>query len=151
MAGRPSTFTQETADAICTRLAEGESLRKICADDEMPDQTTVYRWLRAEENEPFRQQYARAREDQADFYAEQIIEISDEDPATSVESGRGEDAPDVVRVDGAAVAHQRLRVDARKWYASKLAPKKYGDKIEVAGDEDRPLAVRVLRFGDAAA
>lgn len=137
--GRPSTFSQETADAICERLAEGESLRAICEADDMPSRETVRRWLR--ENEPFCAQYARAREEQADHFAEEIVVIADEDPVTVFEkAGRGDDAPDIERVDSAAVAHQRLRIDARKWFASKLAPKKYGDKLELAGDKDRPLA-----------
>lgn len=138
---RPSSFTQETADAICLRLANGESLRKICADEEMPDKSTVSRWLGQKDLQPFRDQYARAREEQADFYAEQVVEIADEDPATALESSRNEDDPEVIRVDGAAVQHQRLRVDARKWYASKLAPKKYGDRVtaEHTGPDGAPL------------
>lgn len=106
--GRPSKFTQELADKICERIANGESLRSICADKGMPDKATVHRWC-AESSE-FCDQYAHAREGQAEFYADEIIEISD--TATS---------------DDVAVA--RLRVDARKWYAAKLAPKKYGDKL----------------------
>ena len=106
----------------------------------MPDKSTVFRWL---ENDPkFRDQYARAREQQADHYAEEVVDIADEDPATVFSTeGRGENAADIERVDGAAVAHQRLRVDARKWYASKLAPKKYGDRTlaELTGKDGNPL------------
>lgn len=131
--GRPSSFTQEIADAICRRLAGGESLRKICADDGLPDARTVYRWI--EENEPFRQQYARAREIQADVLAEEVVDIADEHPATVIKprGGGDEGGGETIVIDSAAVAHQRLRVDARKWFASKLAPKKYGDKLEHSG------------------
>lgn len=103
--GRPSEYTPEVASAICDKIAEGESLRAICAADDMPDRTTVRRWL--SQNEDFRLQYAHAREEQADFYADEIVDIADE-------------------AEDAQIA--RLRVDARKWKASKLAPKKYGDR-----------------------
>lgn len=135
--GRPSDFTPEIANEICERLAKGESLRKICSperDDFMPGQTTVYRWLN--DNEEFRKQYAHARERQADFYAEEIIEIADQ--------------PNVrTTADGETVAsdpqRDRLRVDARKWLAGKLAPKKYGDKIAHVGggDDDDPIKTKL--------
>ncbi|WP_418220670.1 hypothetical protein [Burkholderia cepacia] len=57
--GRPTTFSQDTADLICERLAEGESLRSICHDDGMPAQSTVFRWLGLHES--FSKQYARER------------------------------------------------------------------------------------------
>jgi hypothetical protein len=128
---RPSEFSDETAYEICSRLAQGESLNRICKSDDMPGLSTVYRWLDARTE--FRERYARAREDQADTLADEILDISDESPATAIEHGEGE----VIKVDGAAVAHQRLRVDTRKWIASKLKPKKYGDKqsTEISGPE----------------
>lgn len=115
----------------------------------MPQKRTVLKWL--EEREDFRTQYARAREEQADHLAEEIVEIADEDPALAFAAERrdGGEEVEVARVDSAAVAHQRLRIDARKWFASKVAPKKYGDKLELAGDKDRPLTVEVVRFSGA--
>lgn len=121
--GRPSTFAQETADTICKRIAEGESLRAICAGEKMPSKFAVLKWLAARPE--FATQYARAREEQADFYAEQIVAIADEVEVQA--TYQGEDVK--LSVDSAAVARNRLRVDARKWVASKLAPKKYGDKV----------------------
>jgi len=109
--GRPSEFDQEIANEICDRIAAGESVRKICKSDGMPAQSTIYKWLN--DIDGFSEQYARARESQAEMYAEDIIGIAD---ASSEEAG--------------AVAKARLRVDARKWYASKVAPKKYGDRIQ---------------------
>lgn len=151
--GRPSKFAQALAEKICERLSDGESLRTICKSDGMPSKTTVMRWLADEELSAFRDQYARAREAQADRYAEEVIEIADEDCAFVKRgsiSGDESDAAEVeVAFDSAAVARNRLRVDARKWYASKLAPKKYGDKIqqEVSGPDGEPLVVEVVRFG----
>ena len=94
----------------------------------MPSTSVVYRWLSDDEHKEFRDNYAQAREQQADLLADEIIEIADDS------SG------DVIEVNGKVVmdhefaARSRLRVDARKWKASKLAPKKYGDKIELGGE-----------------
>jgi hypothetical protein len=72
----------------------------------------VFRWLANEDNAEFRDQYARAREAQADKYADELVDIADE--------GKSEDANII-----------RLRMDARKWAASKLAPKKYGERLDL--------------------
>lgn len=146
--GRKSSFTQEIADAICSRIADGQSLRTICADEGMPDKATVMRWLEKEDAQPFRDQYARARDAQADHYAEEIIDIADEE-VTMVKRSKhngGEDDDGLeqeVVFDPTAVARNRLRVDARKWYASKLAPKKYGDKVqtELTGLDGGPIMI----------
>jgi hypothetical protein len=109
--GRHSEFSAEIADLICERIADGESLRAICGDPEMPGKATVFRWLA--ENATFRDQYARAREAQADGEVDEIVDIAD-----------GEDGDGDVQRD-------RLRVDARKWRAAKMAPKKYGDSSTI--------------------
>jgi hypothetical protein len=111
--GRPSEFTPELANLICERIADGESLRAICDADDMPDRSTVRRWL--SQQPEFRSQYAHAREEQADFYAEKIVD-------------------DAMASSDAAIG--RLRMDALKWAASKLAPKRYGDKVQLGGDPD---------------
>jgi hypothetical protein len=119
--GRPSSFTQDKADLICDLLARGKSLRHICSLEQMPDQTTVMRWLAT--NDTFRQQYARARELQAEFYADEIVVIAD-DASNDVSGELG-------LPNGVAVQRARLQIDTRKWIASKLLPKKYGDKVEM--------------------
>jgi hypothetical protein len=131
--GRPSSYTEAVGDLICERIANGESLRAICRDEEMPALSTVFRWLSLDAS--FSEQYARAREEQADTYADEIVAISDEE-ATTVKV----DDEDVrVVFDATAVARNRLRVDARKWVASKLKPKKYGERQVLAGDPEAPL------------
>lgn len=116
--GRPSDFTPEIANEICELISEGRSLRMICEGEGFPHRSTVQRWLAT--NEAFRAQYAHAREQQAEYYAEKIVD-------------------DALVATDAAIG--RLRMDALKWAASKLAPKKYGDKIaHVGGDEgDAPI------------
>ena len=117
-AGRPSEFSQEIVDAICERLSEGESLRSICRADDMPSKATVFRWLSSRPE--FSDQYARARETQADVIADEILSISDEEPDPQ---------------------KARVRIDARKWLAGKMRPKVYGDKVtNVHSDPDgKPL------------
>jgi hypothetical protein len=116
--GRPTIYTQAIADEICERLAHGETLRKMVLDDHMPPAGTIYRWL--DSNESFRDQYAQARVRQADYYAEMIID----------ESFGAHDA-----------SIGRLRMDALKWASSKIAPKKYGDKIELESNNNQNLTL----------
>lgn len=146
--GRPSDYSDDLADRICARIASGESLLTICKGDDMPARGTVMRWLAEDKHEGFCDKYVRAREAQADFYAEEIIAISDEE-CTYVKHGDGDELAEVeVAFDATAVARNRLRVDARKWYASKVAPKKYGDKLAVGGADDMsPLTVVVKKYG----
>lgn len=138
---RPSSFTSEMGDYICEQLANGKSLRGLCREDEtVPSQATMFRWLAS--NEAFREQYARAREAQADFLADEILAIADESERDTIETESGS------RPDAEWIARSRLRVDARKWLASKMAPKKYGDKLDVGvgGIEGAPaVQVNIVR------
>jgi hypothetical protein len=138
--GRPSSFTQDMADTICARIAEGESLREICKDDWMPDRVTIYRWLAA--NPEFCNHYTRAREDQADTLADEIIAIADEQPEVIAVVDKKTGALIEHKLDGAFLQWQKNRMDARKWTAMKLKPKKYGDRIVHAGDAENPLEVQ---------
>jgi hypothetical protein len=76
--------------------------------------------------------YTRAREDQADTLADEIQAISDEMPLETTDKDGN------TKFDSAYIQWMRLRVDSRKWIASKLKPRKYGDKIALGGDEDAP-------------
>ena len=128
--GRPSGYTPAIASAICEKLADGMSLRKLCAQPAMPSMTTVMRWLADETKQEFRLHYAHAREAQADLLAAEILEIADDSSGDIIIDNDGN-----TRLDREFVARARLRVDARKWLASKLAPKKYGDRIEHTGTD----------------
>jgi hypothetical protein len=75
--GRPSLFTTELGDEICNRIADGESLRAICEDAEMPHKATVFRWLSTEQHKDFRNQYIRARDVQADVIFDEMLDITD--------------------------------------------------------------------------
>lgn len=138
--GRPSDYTPEIAKVICARLADGQSLRAICADADMPHRSTVHDWVVA--NKEFADQYARAREVQADTLFDQCLEIADESKGDMTVD---EDGKEVVNQE--AIQRARLRVDTRKWMAGKLRPKAYGDRIEHAGDSSAPIVVEIVRFG----
>jgi hypothetical protein len=135
---RPSEYSEDIADLICERIADGKSLRAICLDDDMPSRATVFRWLAA--NKGFETKYAHAREEQADIHAEGIVDISDEIEVEATYKGEAV----VLELSAAAVARNRLRVDARKWYASKLAPKKFGDfkAVELTGANGGPVVIQ---------
>jgi hypothetical protein len=130
--GRPSSFTEDRAAEICARLVEGESLKSICRDEKMPDIKTVYLWMA--QNEIFLHQYTKAREDQADTLADEILAIAEESPMMTIANDDGVSQ----RLDPTGINRNRLRVDARKWVASKLKPKKYGDKVAIGGDDTAP-------------
>jgi hypothetical protein len=128
---RPTDYNQEIADKICEAIADGQSLRSVCSDDDMPNKATVFRWLGL--HKEFSDQYARAREEQAESLADEIVSIADSagNPLMVEDVPLLKDGEPVMYADASAVAHARLKVDARKWVASKLKPKKYGDKLDV--------------------
>ena len=129
---RPTIYSEELANDICSRIANGESLKGICAHDDMPDKATVYRWLAVDKE--FCDKYTRARDIQADYYADELISIADD-------FEKGIDDP-------TAVSRAKLQIETRKWIASKLKPKSYGDKItqELTGADGKDLLPPALKI-----
>jgi len=125
--GRPSSYSEEKTDKICELISTTTmSLDQICIlNDDFPDETTVRRWML--KNEEFYRQYARAKMKQADILAEECIKIAN--------SANYED-----------VAVARLKIDARKWLASKLLPKQYGDStlLEQKNEENAQLKIELM-------
>ncbi len=136
--GRPSRYTETLAAEICRRLAEGKSLRKICADDDMPGKSTVLGWLSDGEHRKFLEQYTCAREMQADALFDEALEIADNTSGDWTTTADGKKI-----LDHENVQRSRLRVDTRKWAAGKLAPKRYGDRVnmEHTGPGGGPIQV----------
>jgi hypothetical protein len=130
--GAPTTYNPHMASVICIRIAEGESLREIVRGGGMPDRSTVYDWLLR--HPEFADQYARAREEQADTLADEIIAIADESPEIDQIRDKEGNVVDL-KIDSGYVAYQKQRIEARKWTAMKLKPKKYGDRVAVEGVE----------------
>lgn len=151
MTGRPSSFTQAVGDRICARIAAGEALRTVCRDDDMPAASTVFGWLAGSDEalKPFMEQYARSRKIQADALVDELLEIADDgtndwmERRSEAEKGAGIGTGWVL--NGEHVQRSRLRVDTRKWFASKVYPKMYGDKVVVGGDADNPIVTKIVR------
>ena len=135
--GRPEIYTKKLADSICALLAKGESLRAVCRREGMPNRATVTNWL-ITDKEGFFSQYTRARDIGLDEMADELFDIADDSTRDTFVDDNGNE-----RTNSEVVARSRLRVDTRKWYLSKLAPKKYGDRItqEVVGEGGGPVKV----------
>lgn len=148
MVGRPSEYTQEIATRICAELAQGKSLRTVCRADDMPCVATVFNWIHA--YPAFLEQYTRAKEESADALSDEMLEIADDGTNDWMERLGEEDKPVGYVINGEHVQRSRLRIETRKWLASKLKPKRYGDKVDLAhtGGDGGPLVVQVLQFAD---
>lgn len=138
--GRPSSYSEEIAEKICAGIMAGYGLRKICSAEGFPHIATIFSWL-SKEDHPFHERYARARVVQAELLADDLIEMSDDDSKDV--SG------ELQMPNNVAVQRSKLKVDTRKWIASKLLPKKYGDKVqaEVSGKDGGPVQFVVTRAG----
>ena len=123
--GRPTSYTQELADVIVERLTE-EPMVKICAEEGMPDRKTVNRWMLA--NAEFASRCARAREIRAQDYVEETVAIADTPPE------RGPTGS----IDNGDVQDKKVRISARQWYAEKIDPKRFGQKVAIGGADDLP-------------
>jgi hypothetical protein len=125
--GRPTDYAPELAEKICLLIAEGESLRQIGMLEDMPDKATIMRWcIKYPE---FCEQYARAKEQQAEAFAEEIIDIADDARNDWIERENQRTGQTFIALNEEAIARSRVRIDARKWLMGKSKPKKYGDKM----------------------
>lgn len=128
--GRHSTYSEEIADEICRRLANGEFLRVICREEGMPHWNTVYDWK--DENPEFAGRIARAREIGFDAIAEDSMVLLEEKPErTGTQFGD--------KVDPGYVAWQKNRAEQRLKLLAKWAPKKYGEKVALTDGDGKPL------------
>ena len=115
-----TNYTPEIADLICQRMTEGESLRSICRDPGMPTEGTVRGWA-VRDHDGFGARYHAARQLLLEYWADQIVDIADQ----------GELDP----------RDRQVRCDTRKWLMSKLAPRRYGDRLLHAGDPEHPMRI----------
>jgi hypothetical protein len=115
--GRPTKYSNILADHICVLLMNGESLIKICKKEDMPTRETIYQWLLKYKD--FSDNYARARQIQADYYAELLVDES------------------LLATDKDSAAAARAKFQALSWYAGKIKPKKYGEYRNGLEDEDK--------------
>ena len=139
-AKRHVRYTDEIGAELCRRVVEGRLIDEVCTDSDMPDRTTVYRWLRDPQKASFASAYGHAREGFSDYAAGFALRTA--------EALAAEDDPSSGRV-----ASGRLLVDTLKWYASNLNPKQYADQrrqhLEVTGAGGGPLQLAAVTI-DAA-
>ncbi|MGG7578852.1 terminase small subunit protein [Rhizobium sp. Nf11,1] len=128
--GRPSKFSQALAEKICARIADRESLRSICRDEDMPSKSTVLSWLADEDKAAFRARYALAREIMADSFVDEMVEIADNSSDDWIEKKNAAGETTGWQENGEAIRRSQLRIATRQWVAEKLRPKKYGAKVE---------------------
>ena len=123
---RPPIYSEVLATAILDLMSVGHSVQEICKRDGMPTVDTVWRWRW---NVPgFSEAYDRARDQRAEIQALRVEELADEKPLTYV------DAQGIERIDPAWAQVQKLRIDTRKWIASRLVPR-FSDHITVDGEQ----------------
>lgn len=129
--GRVSTYTQEAADYICEQLSKGIPLAEICRGENMPAIRTVSGWKEAHED--FAAAFARAREDGFDQIAADCLAIADESENDTVSTENGD------RPNTEWISRSKLRVETRLKLLAKWDPKRYGERMQLAGDPDAPL------------
>jgi hypothetical protein len=112
-----SRYTPELADDILRHVSEGEPLRQVCRDKSVPE-STVRQWAR-DDRDGFAAKYEAARRMQVDAWADEIVLIANREDL---------DAND-----------KRVRIDTLKWLCSKLVPRRYGDRLLMAGDPENPI------------
>lgn len=122
---------EQIASKVFLGMQGGLSAFKACKAAGVPI-GTFSGWIDSDRS--LAERYTRAREELIEFVASETMQIADA-PVALTASGA---------TDTGAVQKQRLQVDTRKWLLSKLAPKKYGDKLELSGDPDRPVAIQKI-------
>jgi len=132
---RKSAESEKDKAAICQDVLSGMrgglSAYKACKAAGVPH-STFLKWV--SEDSLLRDSYAHAREDLIELWANEVLELSDQEVPKTGDGKR----------DWQAVQKHKLQVDSRKWLLSKLAPKKYGDRLELAGDKENPLQVQTI-------
>jgi hypothetical protein len=126
------TNSDEILSTIFDRISGGESVNTICSKPDMPSRASFFRWLK--DDESLLARYNIAIETRAYLFAEEIIQIADEEPPRTAKGS----------MDSAFVAWQKTRIDARKWIVSRMLPKVYGDKIDLTSKGDVFDPVRAI-------
>lgn len=125
-------------------MAKGKTLRSICRELEPldgPADSTVRQWV-MDDVDGFAAHYAKARDTGLDAMSEECFDIADDKQLDTITRKR-DDGTEFETINSEWIARSRLRVDTRKWYLSKLAPKRYGDKLttEISGPDGGPIKV----------
>ena len=127
-AGRPTTYTPEIGNEICERIAEGETLRSICADSHMPAKSTVLLWVVDQNHQEFSDQYMIAREAAGYNHADRTLDVVGKIEEGSLDPNAG-----------------RVMLTGLHWAAERMAPKKHSPRQEVTGAGGGPVAINEVR------
>jgi hypothetical protein len=126
------SFTIALASIICSRVAEGAFLTKLCKEPGIPPYRVISLWR--SQNERFALMLAQAEKDRAEYYHDQALESS------------------MLCTDKDMVPAMKLAVDTLKWAAERGDPNRYGSKVQVQGDDSRPIVIKIdtgiKRHGD---
>jgi terminase small subunit-like protein len=138
--GRPSTFSDELFDQICDRLANGEVLKAICRDEQMPDRSTVLRWIAADDGK--RRKYDAARRACVEFWSDEILEIATDGRNDTIVDRKGRRG-----CNHEWIARSRLRIETIWKLMRSISPERYGDKLpeaikarKIEADEQKQFA-----------
>ena len=133
-------------DYVCDELATssrglGNILKE--AKDKVPTYSQVMRWI--DEDEVLRDRYARAKEAQADFMADEMLDIAD-DGRNDWMKRQQANGESVDVLNNEVIQRSKIRIDTRKWLASKLKPKKYSEKLQTehSGPDGGPIAYKKI-------
>lgn len=147
--GRPTKYNKKLADRICQRICNGESLKRICEDDKMPSRNQVHLWLLQDDKKDFYYNYERSINVRAENMFDELTDIAD-DGSNDYMLKKNEDGSlgEVVKTEH--IQRSRLRTDVRKWYLSKIMPKKFGDKLDMTsgGEAIKSNVIVVQRFSE---
>jgi hypothetical protein len=141
--GRPTRYNKEQMDEILFRMSEGEPLRKICREPNMPAWRTIYDWL--EKDADLLNRFSRARDLGGDAIFEETLEIAD-NPNYGLKEVIGKDGSTITKED--MLGHRKLQVETRFKLLSKWNPKKYGDRTMLSGDKENPISMDVNIFDE---
>jgi hypothetical protein len=139
---RPTIYSEALANEICEWIANGGSLNAYCKQPNTPSMSAVMGWLFTNKQDGFVEKYARAREAQAEVLADEIIAIADGDEHDTIITEDG------IQKNREVIERSRIKIDARKWVAAKLLPKKYGDKLEINDVSNSKTLVMVVSDKD---
>lgn len=142
--GRPERYTAEIATEICDRLANGETLTRICEDQHIPSRQTVTRWLADESKPEFLSRYAVARGLQTDYYADHIVDIADDASRDWIDRTNGEGEAIAPALNHEHIQRSKVRIETRQWIMERLNPKKYGAKTKLEHGVDDSIAFAKL-------
>jgi hypothetical protein len=138
-----SYFAQPDLDGLCDWIVEGNSVRSYDWKAAKKSHKQFYKWLALFASDEQKEQYACAMESRADAIAEECLEIADNatDDVIFLTSEDGDGVGGRAAIKHSAIQRARLQIDTRKWFAGKLQPKKYGDKVQLGGDAENPVKI----------